>query len=726
MKIYITFALFLLGVSFSFGQVNDEWCATDQLIQKQFAADPSLREVFHQEMMNAARFRHNNAGNRATLTVPVVVHIIHDNGVGNISDAQIQSALDILNEDYNRLNPDSTATRNTADAPFSPEAGSMDIEFKLARIDPNGECTNGIVRVNAPHLTYNAGEDCKYTANGGSGQWPRDEYFNIWIINSIDNGGGAGITLGYAYLPYGGGGGYGYGILMRHDTFGTIETATSSDGRTLTHEMGHALGLSHIFNTGWGGNQTGCHANDCSANGDYCCDTPPQEEANWSCSPTWNSCSQVPTGDAYGFDALDQIENYMSYNACQNMFSRDQVDIMQANFVSISFLEGLVDPNNLIATGVNDPDILCKADFEALNTSICSGTIVDFNDFSFHGPISWVWTISGIEGTDYNFVNGTSSTSQSPSVEFLSSGAYDVQLEVTDGVTTEIESKPAYIAVIPQPQSLDLIEGFESYTSLSATDQWTVYNAGGVEFEIIEGVSRTGWRSAKLPNFGESSGNSDELISAPVDLSVIDAATESVTLSFRYSYKKRYQSNDEWLKVFITKDCGDTWAQRKTIHGDQLSAAHQNSAWTPSSLGHWTTVHMTNITSAYFVENFRYKFEFESDIGNNFYLDDINIYKGAPSDVLVGIDENGNVIESMSVYPNPASSSANVRFAVVNGGAAKVVVTDLAGKELESHEIYAAAGNNLVGLDTEGYAGGVYLVRLDLGGLMKVVRLVIE
>ena len=242
MKNYLTIALITLGTSFGFGQANGEWCATDQITQKRFAENPGLKEIFHQEMMNAAQFRHANAGSRSTLVIPTVVHIIHDNGIGNISDAQIQSALDIMNVDYNRLNADTSATRNTADAPFKQEAGSMDIEFKLAKIDPNGECTNGIVRVNAPHLTYNAGEDCKYSSNGGSDQWPRDEYFNIWVINSIDNGGGQGITLGYAYLPYGGAGGSGYGILIRHDTFGNIETASGSDGRTLTHEMGHALG----------------------------------------------------------------------------------------------------------------------------------------------------------------------------------------------------------------------------------------------------------------------------------------------------------------------------------------------------------------------------------------------------------------------------------------------------------------------------------------------------
>jgi len=726
MKKIITLALLFLGTSLSFGQANGEWCATDQRMQEQIEANPALEAVFHQQMMEAAQFRHNNEGSRASLTIPVVVHIIHDNGIGNISAEQVQSALDVMNEDYNRLNSDTVNTRNTADAPFVPEAGTMDIEFKLAKIDPNGECTNGIVRVNAAHLTYNAGEDCKYSSNGGSDQWPRDEYFNIWIVNSIETS-GQGITLGYAYLPYGGAGGDGYGILMRHDSFGRIGTAASSDGRTLTHEMGHALGLNHIFNVSWGGgSQTGCHTNDCSANGDYCCDTPPQEEANWSCNSTWNSCTDVPTGDAYGYDVMDQIENYMSYNACQNMFSRNQVDLMQANMVNISFLAGLVDPNNLIATGVNDPDQLCSADFEALNTSICSGTVVNFNDYSFHAPTSWVWTISGTEGVDYNYVNGTSASSQEPSVEFLTSGTYDIALEVSDGVSTETEIKSAYISVIPQPTAIDLIESFESYTSFDATDQWSTYSASGAEFEIVEGVSRTGWRSAMLENFGESAGNSDELISAPVDLSVIDPSTESVTLSFRYSHKKRYDSNNECLKVFITNDCGETWVQRKTLCGFQLSSEAQNSAWTPSSLSDWTTVHMTNITSAYMVENFRYKFEFESDNGNNLYLEDINIYKGAPSDELVGIDENGNVIEAMSVYPNPTSDLANVRFAVANAGAARVTVTDLAGKELQVHELFAAQGNNLVQLDTVGFASGVYLVEVSLGGIRWVERVVVE
>ncbi|MFN5785455.1 MAG: hypothetical protein ACK457_05760, partial [Flavobacteriia bacterium] len=231
----IVISVLILAAGFQV-MAQGEWCGTDKKIQELKAANPGFQEHLHKSMMKAASGA-SWAQQKATLQVPVVVHIIHDNGVGNISDDQVENALFILNRDYNRQNPDTTQTRNTATAPFKQVASSMDIEFILAKIDPAGNCTNGIVRVNAPTLTYGANDDCKYTSNGGSDQWPMDQYLNIWVVNSIESD-GAGTTLGYAYLPYWPNG-TNYGILIRNDSFGTIETALGTDGGTLTHEMGH-------------------------------------------------------------------------------------------------------------------------------------------------------------------------------------------------------------------------------------------------------------------------------------------------------------------------------------------------------------------------------------------------------------------------------------------------------------------------------------------------------
>lgn len=719
----------IIGVLFltnwTFAQKTTEWCGTDQRIKSKIEASPEYQNVLHQSLMSAAQ--HSNLGNsRAQITIPIVVHIIHDNGVGNISDAQIYNAIQILNDDYQRMNADTLVTRQTIDAPFKDIAAGMDIEFKFAKIDPNGECTNGIVRVNAPELANNADDACKFSSNGGSDQWPPNRYFNIWVVNSIDNGGAAGTTLGYAYFPYGGAGPE-YGILMRNDAFGVIGTAAGSDGRTLTHEMGHALGLPHIFDAGFGG-ANGCHTNDCTANGDYSCDTPPQTEANWSCSQTWNSCNAVPVGDAFGTDVFDQIENYMSYNSCQNMFSRDQVNIMENNVNTIDFLDTLRSAYTLTLTGVNTIESLCKADFDSDEKLICAGETISFMDFSYYNPSNWTWSIApGTLGTDYVFVNGTSQNSPEPTVQFLKGGRYSISLVVDDGVSSVSATKTDFITVFTQPSAIAFIETFEAYSTFAATTNWMVENnQGNQAFEIDPTVGHTGMKSAQLRNYGEFGQNTDALISSPIDLSGIDQATGTITMSFRYAYRKKLESNVERLKVFVSNDCGVTWAQRKTLTGNLLSPLVVSTPWSPQSTSDWTTVHVTNITSAYFVENFQCKFEFEGSGGNNLYIDNINIYEGAPSDEIVGIEPVEGTIGAMSLYPNPADNELNIRFELNLAESGDVEITDVTGKRLFQTSINANSGSNIVVVDTKSLSDGTYFVKLSFGGITRIKQVVIR
>jgi PKD repeat protein len=712
-------AVIIAGMSFA---QQERMCGTDQILQQLKAQYPDFEQRMHHGLMNAA----NGDGEltKSTMYIPVVVHIIHDNGVGNISDQQVLDALAVLNTDYNRQNSDASATRNTPSAPFAAQAGMMDVKFRLAQIDPDGNCTNGILRVNAPGLTYNADDACKYAANGGSDQWPMDKYINIWVVNSIA-GGGTGIILGYAYLPYFPNG-ENYGILIRHDSFGTIETASTADGRTLTHEMGHLLGLQHIFDAGWNG-ADGCHTDDCNQAGDYCCDTPPQQQSYWGCQTALNSCAEIPLNDSYGIDVVDQIENYMSYNACQNMFSIDQIGLMSQNFIDINFMAAMITPANIIATGINNPQILCKSDFDASRTSMCPGDSVIFNDRSFHNPSSWNWSVSpGIQGTDWDFCAGGTSTTQNPSIRFYTPGSYTIVLTVSDGTNTATEEKTSFITVLPSAQSLPFWEGFESITDLSNEPFWTINNPGGNNgFDIETGAAYTGNQSTHVYNFNQSGSNVDELISSSVDLSTIPT-TGTVTLSFRYAYRKRNVSNDEWLKVYISKNCGDDWVQRRTIHGDNLSPFVATSQWSPSFPSDWVTVHMTNVTSDFFVENFRFKFRFEGNGGNNFFIDDINIYPGAPSDELVLGLTNELGLAELSVYPNPADNEANVRFTLPSVTRLSVDVCDLSGKVISHSMINGAEGINIVTIPLTNLASGMYQLRISDGVGGKVLPLVVR
>jgi PKD repeat protein len=251
----------------------------------------------------------------AILTVPVVVHVIHlGEPVGsgtNISDAQVLSAITALNQDYRKM-----AGTNGDGAGVD-----IEIEFCLAVRDPNGNATTGINRVNGSSVALYATEGI--TAGQGSGavemdvknlsRWPNNQYYNIWVVNEIENNnGGAGIQ-GYAYFPTTS---PVDGTVLLYNAMGTVGNLKSytNMNRTLTHEVGHGLNLYHTFQS-----TSSCSAEtNCNTQGDRVCDTP---------VTTLNSnCNSPACG------GTQQVANYLDYTSqtCKNMFSAGQKNRMRA------------------------------------------------------------------------------------------------------------------------------------------------------------------------------------------------------------------------------------------------------------------------------------------------------------------------------------------------------------------------------------------------------------
>ncbi len=646
--------------------------------------------------------------------IPVVFHVLHMNGVENISDEQILDALAILNRDYRKQNADTANVHPD----FAGMPADIEIEFVLATKAPNGNCFKGITR------TYNT---ISYDGSDGGnqvdaivagndvyqGQWPGNKYMNVFICGEI---GGA---AGYTYNPSGWGANQmTNGIWVLHDYVGSIGTSSVGTSRTLTHEVGHWLNLSHT----WGSNNNPGTATSCSGNGDQVQDTPTCIGVT-ACVLNSNTCSN---DNAYwGFDIRDNVENYMDYSYCSKMFTQGQRTRMRTALQATNTgRANLWTTANLNAVGANGVLYLCKAEFTADKTTICNGDEISFSDDSYNVANAWTWSITPATGWSYS--NGTSATSQNPSVVFDTPGLYTVQLTASDGTLSDSEIKNNFIHVLNNGASLPFWEGFENYSSLSNIQEWGVFTSAANNTWTIEPTTGySGAKCAKLMNFGQGTANVDELTSSQIDLSSVPS-TGTVTLSFRYAYRKVLTSNYEYLKVFISGDCGGDWIQRKTIQGNQLSTLTSTTSWKPASQADWVTVHMTNVTSNYFTDKFRVLFKFEGEGGNNIYLDDINLYNGSPSnDLVTGIVEQSS-ISHLEMFPNPTDDELNVSFDLPNTDDLSILMVDLSGKIIQKHLVKAKEGKNLIMMNTQELAAGMYQLRIVTSNGQKTLPFIVK
>lgn len=328
------FAAVSIILSLSYSQAQVHVCGTDvssyqakiqhpQLIEEERIANEKTLAVIDQ--LRASRAQGKKAG---IIYVPVVFHVIHTGGAENITQAQLMDQLRILNEDFRKM----SGTRGGSAT--NGKAVDMEFEFRLAQIDPNGNRHDGINRIQST-LTENARDNVKSLS-----YWPSNKYLNIWIVKTIQSFGGEGIVLGYAQFPYSmNSTPTTDGVVMRADYTGTIITGnTNNAGRTLTHEVGHWIGLYHTFQDGC----VGTTANTCSFQGDRVCDTPPVEDATFGCLTSRTTCN----GQA-------MIENYMDYmdGRCTNTYTQGQKDRALAQMSQ--YRANIYSTANLQLTGIS-------------------------------------------------------------------------------------------------------------------------------------------------------------------------------------------------------------------------------------------------------------------------------------------------------------------------------------------------------------------------------------
>jgi len=586
--------------------------------------------------------------------IAIVVHVIHNNepyGTGvNITDEQIYSQIEVLNEDFNRQNADTVNTQPE----FRPLGSKLNVEFVLARQTETGEPTNGIVRVQGTKSSYNINIADRELLSSIS-QWNPNIYLNIWVTNLTSP------NIGLAQFPD-----YNYpglddqpntsnpntdGLVIDYKVFGSEAKIPGlglmpayNRGRTTTHEIGHFFGLRHV----WG--------DDTSASGcfvdDYVDDTPgSNKDYSGVCTPT----------DHFSCNSNDMFENYLYYtnDACMNIFTKEQVGRMEVildNAIRRASLK------NSIGTEYPDNQFIdiTISSISSPGKVVCENTIAPAIMVKNNGeqPIKNFTVAYAINGSDlqYNYTGDTIFSGKTVEIVFPQTEApagtnfFSARILDLPGEQSVANNyKESYFEIDQQTDFIPLREQFLT-ENIESTNWITLNEDNKIGWETETAPKNNNANIAAFINLYnyEERQQLDWLISPALDFTDISAAS----LFFKVSYAKNADFNDQ-LYVMASENCGNSFDEILEVYSpSDLASVESEAFWAPKNSGDWLTKSL-DLSSLAGKDNVRLAFMTVNNYGNNLYLDDIEFYANAPDEV-IAVGQS-----SFVVYPNP---SMNGRF----------------------------------------------------------------
>ncbi len=691
----ISFIIFIL--IFQNGVAQTRLCSEYEADHQAEQENPDALKAKAELETFTKQFTQNNQKSEVTYIIPVVFHVLHNYGSENISKAQILDAMRILNEDYNKLNAD---TVNIIPE-FQGIAANIHIQFRLAQIDPNGNCTDGIVRT-VTSDTYNANDNTKLL----SPSWNRTKYLNIWTANNLESG-----AAGYSYYPSSVSGAWGVpydGVISLASYVGSIGTGNYTTARTLTHEVGHFLNLMHP----WGStNNPGVTCGD-----DGVSDTP-ITKGHTSCVLTSAVCTS---------GVIENVQNYMDYSYCDRMFTEGQKTRMRAALnSSISGRNNLWTASNLLATGTNDAYIaqVCTPvpDFSYNKTFGCNSLTVQYSDLT--------WNVDSGYSLLWSFPGGLPSVSNdtNPIVSYSTAGSYNATLTVTNtsGSYQITKSQIVQVQNSSVGEGIPWTEGFEyNAFPVNAADtnlNWLINGDGNSLWERVGNAFYSGTASAMVNSDLNTSGQTSNLISPNILL----GSNPDKHFSFRVSYSQKDINSTDQLMVYVSYNCGQTWYERYNKSGSALSTNGGNyaSTWTPTDTSLWRK-EILNIYAFLSHPNLRFKFETKSGGGNKIYIDDINL------DQLTNIENLPlSVTNNLNIFPNPINNESVLVFDLTQSSDVELTLTNVLGQRLAYYKNNFIAGpydlavNKLFKTELQ---AGVYFLSVNINGKSETLKLIKE
>lgn len=565
----------------------------------------------------------NNEEETTVYQIPVVVHVIHNGeaqGVGtNISDSQIQSQIEVLNEDYKRLNADSV----NIPAEFKSLYSNIGFEFVLAKRDPDGHITNGITRVEGVKSSWDPYSSSDDMLLKSQDYWPSEDYLNIWIVQSL------GIYLGYAQYPESSLIGLSPpydaetdGVVIVYDAFGSIEKDPTANlqsrfnlGRTSTHEIGHFFGLRHIWGDG------GCGVDD------YVDDTPVAED-NYSGCPNLGASSTT-------CGSQDMFMNYMDYvdDDCMNLFTLGQKDRM------VVVIEN--SPRRLSLT--TSPALLAPCEdlalisFTAPENGICGSTIYPSVEVQNAGTClidsaKISLKIDNVEVAsvlfELNLGAGENQEVLFDPVDLETYGSIMLTAEVIriNGAEDEyiVNNLVSKISIRPEPVT-ELHEDFSTANPL-----WSLRTSQEIsQWDVENAIFYSTTNAAGVFNYYNNIGNEDSYVSPKLYVN----AGRTLLFDVAYGYRNGF---DDTLLLLASTDCGITFTDTLLMEtGQALATAESPIAFYPSGAIDWKQ-HQIDL-SPYADQEVVFSFTALSMGGNRIYLDNIEVVDETFSDIaLVG------------------------------------------------------------------------------------------
>jgi hypothetical protein len=681
---YFFLLCFVYPVTVIWSQSAEKFCITDEKVRESFRMFPE-KKVQYEKLMEEIRKRKSFSSEEnermkssVIYTIPVVFHILHVGGTENISDAQVIDAVNILTRDFRKNNPDITQVQPS----FAGITADVQIEFRLATKDPNGNCTNGIIRHYDPETLSWDGDPSEYKYT-----WPPNMYLNIYVVKTINFN-----AAGYTYFPGTSPTTDMDAIVVLSNYVGSIGTSNPFTSRVLTHEVGHWLSLPHV----WGfNNNPGQVCGD-----DGIMDTP--------VTKGWTSCN-LTNNDVCTPGIHENVENYMEYAYCSKMFTLGQANAMQNTLMSfVAGRNNLSTSTNLIQTGVVNPSGLCAPQITVVplpTASTCPGGTVSVVSYTNNGvPTSYSWSASGNASV---LTQGQFSTA----VLVPSAGSYTVSCVAGNSAGISQSSVVVYAVSYANVIQSGMTESFES-TSLPNGWSTPGNTNPSLGWKITNQAASDGNQSMYIQGEVMPAGRKENLQTPPYDF----LNNPGAGFTYKYAYARKSTSSTDMLRIYASKDCGGSWKMILSSTSSFLSNGSggvNSNVFIPAS-NQWKFYQLDAHPNFYeflsepqVVIRFQFMEDSVTGFGNRFYLDEINFL--TPSGVL-----KNEYIRYVKFYPNPAFDKLNIQLAFsVPESSVRFRIFDLKGKLIK--EEIENTNNDLTQektLDIRDLNSGMYMLEI--------------